>query len=106
MKKILVACAFVICTFVFVNVANAQCCGGKKSASNCPSKAKTEVSAANNVDNTQPDAKAVNSTEEKDKKCCSSKASKNKSCCNDKATASSKKECCSSKKEARKEESK
>jgi hypothetical protein len=94
MKNFVVACAFALCTFAFANVANAQCCGGKKSANASCDKPKTEVNAN---DNTKPDAKTVGTTDKKDKKCCSS----------DKANASNtKKENCCSKKDARKEETK
>lgn len=97
MKNFVVACAFALCTFAFANVANAQCCGGKKTAKTSCDKTKTEVNAANPETNTKPDAKTVGTTENKDKKCCSG----------DKANASnSKKENCCSKKEARKEENK
>ncbi|MCS7076740.1 MAG: hypothetical protein NZ455_08530 [Bacteroidia bacterium] len=99
MKKLILGCAFALFALAFTNVANAQCCGGKKSAGGCSDKAKTEVNAADNIN--KPDAKTTDV-----KTTCADKKSNKKCCSGDNANASNKKECCSSKKQARKEETK
>ncbi len=93
MKNFVVACAFALLTFAFANVANAQCCGGKKSANSSCDKTKTEVNANNEA---KPDAKTVGTTDKKDKCCSGNKAN----------ASNTKKDKCCSKKEARKEEEK